>query len=298
MRQTDYELLYDLPDGEYDGRGIGGVRTVTIRAGKSLEVMCYPIIRWSQEARREAKRRKTSPAMVIVNARNRERKHMRLIDNNFTEAALVTTLVYPYPAGVDYQICDVRELRDMYERERLPEDMEDVKRDIKRFFERLRRRVRKACGKDVDLKWDLTAEEGKNPPAGGLPPKYHIHTIIEAPGLTREMITEAWRGEISRCEHLGLKSDGARRLAHYLDKGDAGRKWWSHSRNLVLPRPRISDRKVSRRRLALLARDIMRDGRGILESLYPGYRLAELPDVRFSDFVAGAYIYARMRRRE
>ena len=67
---------------------------------------------------------------------------------------------------------------------------------------------------------------------------------------------------------------------------------------MKIVRPRVSDRKVSRRRLALLAEDIMRDGRAILEKLYPGYRVAEPPIVRFSDFVAGAYIYARMRRRD
>ena len=298
MNINDYDLLYDLPDGEYDGRGIGGVRTVTYRAGQSLEVMCYPLIRWSQEARREAKRRKTSAAMARINARNRERKHARIIEANFTKAALVTTLVYNYPPPVDYRIMPGEAMRQEYQARRLPECMEDVKRDMRRFFVRLRRRLRRVSGAEVELKWDLTAEEGKNPPADGLPPKYHIHTIIEATGLTREIIAEAWRGEISRCEHLGLNTDGAARLARYLDKGDAGRKWWSHSRNLKIPQPRVSDRRVSRRRLSMMARDIMRDGREILEAIYPGYRLAEVPEVRFSDFVAGAYIYARMRRRE
>jgi hypothetical protein len=41
----------------------------------------------------------------------------------------------------------------------------------------------------------------------------------------------------------------------------------------------------------------MRDGKDILEKLYPEYRLEEVPVVKYSDFVAGAYIYARMRRR-
>lgn len=38
------------------------VRTVTYRAGRSLEVMCHPITRIGAEAKREAKRRRTSPA--------------------------------------------------------------------------------------------------------------------------------------------------------------------------------------------------------------------------------------------
>ena len=37
MNERDYEILYDLPAGEYDGRLVEGIRTVTIRAGKSLK---------------------------------------------------------------------------------------------------------------------------------------------------------------------------------------------------------------------------------------------------------------------
>ena len=297
MKPIDYELLYDLPDGEYDGRGIGGVRTMTIRAGRTLEVMCYPLIRWSQEAKREAKRRRSTAAMEAVNRRNRERKHMRMIEANFSEAAWVVTLVWPYPVE-DYAMCSLGELLETYEKRKLPEEIEDTKRDAKRFVERLRRRLKRETGTAEDLRWDFTGEQGKDPPRAGLPPKYHIHAILEAPGLTREMIEETWRHGVSRCEHLGLSSDGAKRLAHYLNKGVAERKWWSHSRNMVMPVPRISDRKVSRRRLALLAADIMASGPEIFGRLYPEYKLVEEPVVRFSDFVTGAYIYARLRRRE
>lgn len=297
MKPIDYELLYDLPAGEYDGRGIGGVRTVTIRAGRTLEVMCYPLIRWSQEAKREARRRRSTAAMEAVNRRNRERKHMRMIEANFSEAAWVVTLVWPYPVE-DYDMGSLGELMETYRARRLPETIEDTKRDAKRFVERLRRRLKRETGTAEGLKWDFTGEQGKDPPRAGLPPKYHIHAILEAPGLTREMIEETWRHGVSRCEHLGLSSDGAKRLAHYLNKGAAERKWWSHSRNMVMPVPRISDRKVSRRRLALLAADIMASGPEIFGRLYPEYKLVEEPVVRFSDFVAGAYIYARLRRRE
>ena len=67
--------------------------------------------------------------------------------------------------------------------------------------------------------------------------------------------------------------------------------------NLTEPVVRESDRRISRTRLAKIARDVMADGKEILEKLYPEYRLEEVPVVRYSDFVAGAYIYARMRRR-
>ena len=49
-------------------------------------------------------------------------------------------------------------------------------------------------------------------------------------------------------------------------------------------------------RAALIAADVQANAREILEAIYPGYRL-ENAEVKYSDFVAGAYIYARLRRR-
>ena len=57
----------------------------------------------------------------------------------------------------------------------------------------------------------------------------------------------------------------------------------------------MSDRKISRRRAAMIARDVQYRGREILEQIYPGYRL-ESCEVKFSNFVSGAYIYARLRK--
>ena len=96
---------------------------------------------------------------------------------------------------------------------------------------------------------------------------------------------------------LHFSGDGAARLARYLNKQKQSGRWWSHSRNLKQPPKTVSERKVSRRRLSMIAADVYHDGRGILEALYPGYRLMECI-VHYSDYVSGAYIYARMRRRD
>lgn len=297
MRLKDYELLYDLPDGEYDGRGIDGVRTVTIRAGRSLEVMCHPIIKLGPEARREAKARRTSPAMARLNARNTERNMMRLMEMNFTPLAWVVTGTYAYPME-DYGMCNLRELADLYEDRGLPWELGRMKMDVRNFLNKLKRRMPKGA----ELKWIVRYEEGKNPPAEGLPPRYHWHALIEGEGVTREMIDSCWPHGHTKCESFITTDDGPARLAKYLCKqkaeGLTGKCWWSHSRNLKIPVPRVSDRKLSRRRLARIAADVQHSGREIFEALYPGYKVVELPDVRYSDFVAGAYIYARMRRRD
>jgi hypothetical protein len=148
-------------------------------------------------------------------------------------------------------------------------------------------------------------EEGKEPAAEGLPPRYHFHAIAEGPGLTREKIEAAWEAAgaanghgMTRVERFDMRDDGAKRLAVYMNKQKKPGRWWSHSRNLKAPAVKKSDRKMSRRRMALVAADVQKNGRAIFEALYPGYKVVELPDVKYSDFMAGAYIYCRLRRRD
>lgn len=58
------------------------------------------------------------------------------------------------------------------------------------------------------------------------------------------------------------------------------------------------DSKISRRRAALIAADVLVNGREIFEeALFPGFRLVEDVRVTVSDYVAGAYIYAKLRRK-
>ena len=300
MRLSDYEVLYDLPEGQYDGRGIEGVRTRTWRAGQSVEVTAHPIVRYSAEAKREAKSRKTGKAAAQVNARNTQRHIMRLLEANFTTEAVVITGSYSYPVE-DYGLCDVAELQRIYEERKLPWELERVRQDIRNWRERMARRVR-AVGGDAkrDFKWLVRIEEGKEPPGVGLPAKYHFHAVIEGPGLDKETVRALWEQGGWRHGHvdmLDLSDSGAARLSKYFTKQKLGGRWWSHSRNLIDPQPTVSDRKISRRRLALIAADVSRNAREIFGKLYPGYKLVEV-EVRYSDFVQGAYIYARLRRAE
>ena len=52
-----------------------------------MELMVYPKTEVTEGLKREVKRRKSTPAMEKINARNRERAMMRLIEENFTERA-------------------------------------------------------------------------------------------------------------------------------------------------------------------------------------------------------------------
>ena len=299
MKLTDYDILFDLPKGEYDGRGVDGVRTVTWRAGDSLEVACHPIVRISTEARREARRRRTTPAMARINARNTERHMMRLIEANFTTEAVVVTGTYAYPTE-DYAMCNPRELADEYNARKLPWEIERVRMDVRNWLARLRRIVLKAGGSPRDFKWIVRIEEGKDQPAPGIPARFHFHAVVEGPGFDSQAVKALWEEKhgAARVDALRLKDDGAATLARYFLKQKSGGRWWSHSRNLKIVEPTVSDRKMSRRRMAQVAAEVRVNGREIFEKLYPGYKVVELPEVRYSDYVAGAFIYCRMRRRE
>lgn len=293
MKLSDYEILYDLPAGEYDGKGIDGIRTVTIRAGKSLEVMCYPIVKRVPEgARREAKRRKTSPAMAKINQRNLTLRVMRLAEANFTHLkANVFTGTFEYPNVEDVGMMNRDEVWAEWMKRKLPEDVDDVRRVVRNFLNRIRRRMKDPRA----LKWMLRIEEDDKLAAFGLPCRYHVHMLIEAEGLSRDDIADQWPFGFTRCDRFDLEHAGASKVANYITKNRRGGRWFSHSRNLKEPAVTVSDRKVSRRRAMRVAADVLYAGREILEKLYPGYKLMEQPRVTYSDFMPGAYIYARMR---
>lgn len=296
MNERDYEILYDLPAGEYDGRLVEGIRTVTIRAGKSLEVMCHPIMRrWPEAAKREAKKRRTSAAMEKVNARNLERSIMRLMEMNFTSRAMVFTGTFEYPDEEDPGLMNLDDLWDRWHQMKLPEGVEDVRRMVRNFLQRIKNRTENP----KDVKWIQRIEEGKKESALGMPPRYHVHMLIEAGDMTQDELSALWPFGFTRCDRFDVKHDGPARLARYMTKDRrSGGRWVSHSRNLKKPEPRVSERTISRRRAMKVAGDVYGAGREILEKLYPDYQLMETPRVTYSDYMPGAYIYARMRRRD
>lgn len=295
MKLRDYEILYDLPAGEYSEKEVGGIRTRTIRAGDTLEVECYPITRITFEARQEVQRRRSSPAQQQLNQRNRQRRIARLIDENFTQEDYVLTGTYEYPAE-DFGMANPDDLRRLYDRMKLPWELDRARRDVLNYIQRVRRAVKRTGGDPKAVRHLYVLEEGKDR-GDGLPPRYHFHLVLHAPGLSADQVKALWPFGFTSCDRLDLEHNGgAERLSKYLAKQRRYRRCWGHSRNLREPTVTVSDRRVSRRRAALVAQDIRQYGRQIMEALYPGYRCEELPEVKYSDFVAGAYIRARLRR--
>ena len=285
--KNDYEILYDLPEGEFGDPG-KGIRTRTIRAGTSLEVECFPILRPEPTIEREKQKRQSGEAQRRLNLRNARKRVMRLLEANFGKGDVVLHLTIRSgnrEIGTAGSAFDDRAARKL----------------LRNYLAKVKRRVKGAGRDPAEVKYLYVIESGKKAPA-----RYHFHMVIHAPGVSRETLEELWPHGYANCDRLDTRGDGLAALAKYMTKqiglngpkGDGIMRRWSGSRNLKEPRITTSDRKVSRRRASLVAGDVLNRGAEIFERLYPGYRCAEPPEVRYSDFAAGAWIYARLRKIE
>ena len=80
------------------------------------------------------------------------------------------------------------------------------------------------------------------------------------------------------------------------DRGErAGFHMWSGSRNLKNPKVRVSDTKVSNRKVKTIAMNFQTMAAEVLQKVYPGYQL-EQGRVQYSDVVDGVYIRCVMRK--
>lgn len=297
-----YEVLYDLPQGEVDEKSLGGVRTRTIRAGDTLEIEAYPLIAVDKAARDEFRKRSTSAAQQKVNINNAMKRIRRLCEANFNSGDFIMHPTYDYGA-VEYGFVNKADKRAEWERLGYPQDEDEARRKIKNFIDRVRRYV-KRCGKDPkQLKYLYVIEKTREPQDGdinALPAHYHYHLAISGCGcLSINALNELWGYGYTKAEPVDMRYNGLKGFATYIAKRvtkQSRKTRWACSKNMTQPVEKVSDRKISRRRLGQIARDVQYAGKEILETIYPGYRLMEEPIVRYSDFVAGAYIYARMRR--
>lgn len=302
MSGTDvskYEILYDLPEGEYDEAAVGGIRTKTIRAGDSLEVEAFPILRVDQGARRERERRESTAAQTKLNMRNAEKKLRRLMETNFTDGDIVMHPTFDY-GFADRAFVSKDQLRREWKAAGIPMDDREAQNRIRNFIRRIKNLLHRRGADPQDFKYIYVIEVKREPRDGEfdpLPPRYHYHMVISSMGiLTIDDINALWKYGYSKAEPLDFRFNGLEPLANYITKQRRRVRKWASSKNLKKPDVRVSNRKISRRRAAAVAADMHGCAKEIMEKIYPGYVL-EKAEVKYSDFIAGAYIYARMRRR-
>lgn len=293
-----YEVLYDKKEGDVDARNLGGVRTRTIRAGDFLEIEAYPLINVTQPARDALKKRTTREAQRKLNLENSRKKVRRLLENNFGTGDFILHPTFDY-GFEDYGSYNRQDKLNEFYRQGYPLCDDDARKIFRAFIKRIKRYISAHGGDPKQLKYLYVIEKTREPRDGdvyALPAHYHYHCALSGLGiLTIETINELWAAGYTKAEPVDMRFNGLKGFARYIVKQSKTLRW-AGSRNLAAPEERVSTRSISRRRLATVARDVQHAGKEILEKIYPGYRLEEEPVVRYSDFVAGAYIYARMRR--
>ena len=268
---------------------------------------CFPITRIGGEAAREMRRRKTRPAVEALNRKNAEKRVRRLLETNFTDADFALTLTWHYD-GVDREHRSYAQAMDRWVEMGLPMDEDEARRALKNYLGRVKYRMRRRGVDPGELMYLYVLEVTHQPRPGAgesMPARYHFHMPIHAPGLSRDELEGLWPYGYADSDRLDFRNNGLAGLAAYITKqkgiermDGSGRRIrrWAGSKNLKEPAVTVSERKISKRRAAAVAADVMAEGRAIFEKLYPGYQCVEAPRVSYSDFVPGAYIFARLRR--
>lgn len=245
-----------------------GYRTKTTKAGGMLEFDVYPVFGRDQEQKaRRAMQQVTPERMERVNLLNARRRIVQLANANFTADDVHLTLTYasvpPY---------------------------EQAQRDVRNFIARLKR-LRKRMGLP-ELKY-IYAIEGND---DGRKERIHVHMLLSG-GVPREQVEQLWQRGFANCDRLQPTERGLEAVARYIIKEQRNRRKWCASKNLKKPQVRVSDTKLSNRKVRELARELPQVAKEILRRAYPGYEYVECT-VHYSDRVDGVYIRGLMRRLE
>ena len=298
--------VYAKMDTTVDQRNVGAYRTKIVRAGEFLYVACYPLVSANIRREQDAQLKKLEQSGEIRKGGKLRAKWAR--QNNARRTWKFEQLVHANFLAGDLHVCCTYEREDWdADRSRIVHrDREDAKREIRNYISRVKRRLKKHGCDMSQFRWMIctvtkeSVQEANNP----RPDVHHHHLLMHG-------VPEELRGEIEREWDLGycnadvLKDDrntGVAAMAGYIARQEgsangerAGEKSYSCSRNIIRPEEKVSDVKISRRRVSLIAVDVRANAREVFEKVWPGYRLTDEPKVLTSEFVAGAYIYARLR---
>ena len=272
----DTGLLADFWKKEATAVRIGGMgyRTRTTKAGSRLEAEIYPIFgRATERTAKKAKANITPERMKQLNTRNAKRQLVLLMENNF-DLFEDDTVTLTYAAE--------------------PENLKRCRKDLRNFFLRVKRwREKKGL---PELKYIYAIGHDADQ-------RMHIHLVMNG-GVGQKKLIELWGKGIVNSSPLQSWGKGIQGYANYLfkqnemakDRGErAGFHMWSGSRNLKNPKVRVSDTKVSNRKVKTIAINFQTMAAEVLQKVYPGYQL-EQGRVLFSDVVDGVYIRCVMRK--
>lgn len=241
-------------------------RAKTIKSGKIIECEIYPIWKTKQESS-TAKKFVSNQTQKNLNAKNARKKLTRLLNTNFTEQDLCLTLTY----------------------KGTPPNAQQALKDIQNYIRRVKSYRKKHSLGEMKYIYviEYQNEDGRK--------KKRIHHHIIMNGLDREVAEKLWPFGWANTKRLQPDEFGLEAIARYMVKDPQGKKRWSSSRNLKKPQITQADTKFTKRMAEKLADDFEEAAPLIFSKLFPDCIFNDC-EIKRSDFVAGSYIYARLKK--
>ena len=254
-----------------------GYRVKTFKCGNLLECEIFPIWLGQKQVREVKEKKRSRPEQENLNEQNAKKQIVRLTNLNFTKKDIWFTCTY--------------------DDEHLPENDEQAKRDILNWINRVKYRRRKLGL--PELRYIYVTEGRPEKDDNGKPIiRYHHHVILSG-DMDRDELEQMWHGGARREAHR-LQPDDFEftGLARYITKTHKkSKKRWGRSQNLKkVPKPTVADHKINKRQADKIARNV-NAAPPLFEKIYLGYRFLDIK-IKYSDFVSGAYLYVRMRKRD
>jgi len=268
----DYECLFDVENQitiadllRHDD--VLRYRTKTITSGKMVECEIYPIWRKGSEVKK-AKDCRTPEAQKNVNDRNAKKKLIRKINTNFTEKDVACHMTYAGEAP----------------------DLAQARKDMQNYIRRIRDYRKKNNMSELKYVYVIEYDDSTT---GGTKKRIHQHLVMS--GMDRDIAEQMWTKGRLNCDRLKPDEAGLEGLARYMTKDPKGFKRWAGSKNLDEPIETIADHKVTVRQIERIATQMEESAGKIFGSKFPNCNILNI-DVKRSDHVAGAYVYAKMSK--
>jgi hypothetical protein len=238
-------------------------KTKTIVSGPMLECEIYPIWRTSKKSIREKTRKESRKAQKNLNNKNTVKRVIRLINTNFNNNGIWGTFTYS--------------------NDKLPSSEEQARKDIQNYIRRLKRYIEREELESLKYIYVTEYSEGK---------RVHHHIVMNL--NNRDIAEKLWKnGGRTQTRRLQPDDYGLEGMARYITKQKKDSKRYACSRNLKQPKVYEAYSKFTKRRAEKLALD-ENGAKEVFEKMYKNYVFNDI-DIKYSEFVSGCYIYARMR---
>ncbi len=182
--------------------------TKTIRSGSQVEVEIYPEFTRKQMKEDPSIRKKTSEAQKKLNSKNARKRLERLINTNFTDGDIWTTL--------------------SYDDKHMPDSMEAALKNMQNYIRRLKYQRKKRGLQPAKYIYITEYSEEKQI-------RCHHHMIIDG-ALDMDTVESIWKcGRRNNTRRISTDENGLTGLATYISKDPKGSKRWCCSMNLKQP---------------------------------------------------------------